>query len=81
MLIILERILVLPCDEWNARFPCAQQNSFVRVVVLLQDKKRDVQTEASQLVVHMCGVGSSVSELIQLLSDLFLFVKETEEKV
>lgn len=39
MLIILERILVLPCDEWNARFPCAQQKSFVRVVVLQENKK------------------------------------------
>lgn len=39
VLIILERILVLPCDEWNARFPCAQQRSFVSVVVLLQAKK------------------------------------------
>lgn len=55
VLIILERILVLLCDEWSARFPCAQQKSFVRVVVLLQDKKRGVQTEASPLVVHVWG--------------------------
>lgn len=64
VLIILERILVLLYDEWNARFPCAQQKSFVRAVVLLQDKKRDVQTEASPMVVHVWG-GLSVSELIQ----------------
>lgn len=77
VLIILEKILALPCDDQNVKFPCAQQKSFVRVGVFLQDKKRDVQTEASPLVVHVCGG----FECLKLLTSLFLFVKETEEKL
>lgn len=69
---ILERILVFPCDEISARFPCAQQKSFVRVVVLLQDKKRDIQSRSRPLV-HVWSVSQS---FFKLLSHLFLIVKE-----
>lgn len=79
VLIILERILGLPCDERSTRFACAQQKSFVRIVVLLQAKKRDVQSGASLLVHVWSGSDRLSQSLFKLLSSLFPVVKETEE--
>ena len=67
-LIILERIFLLPSGEQRAKFPCAQQKNFVRVVVLLQDKKRDVQSGAGPLA-HLWTAFEHLSQsLFKLLS-------------